>query len=384
MAEFTMPSLGADMEAGTLVEWLVAPGARVQKGDIVAVVETDKGAIDVEIFQEGTIEELLVQPVMTVPVGTPLARLQIEGESAATPSPEPIPALELPAREMSPPSPEPRQARPSRVAAAPRARRLAMELGVDLETVVGTGPRGVVTGDDVERAARVAPAAASPKQAPMRAAIAAAMTRANREIPHYYLAHAVDLEPALQWLERSNASRPVSERVLPIALLVRSIARALVEHPRLCGWYRDDAFVEGPGVHVGLAVALRDDAGLVNPAIHHADRGSLEELMAKIRDVTQRARSGQLRSSELSDATITVTSMGDQGVPTVFGVIHPPQVALVGIGTIAMRPWVVDGAVVPRRVVELTLAADHRVTDGHLGARFLRRVAKILENPESP
>jgi pyruvate dehydrogenase E2 component (dihydrolipoamide acetyltransferase) len=382
MSEFTMPSLGADMEAGTLVEWVVAPGDRVKKGDIVAVVETDKGAIDVEIFQDGTIEELLVQPIAKVPVGTPLARLRTEGE-VDRPQPTATPVVELPAAKMSPPPSEQKVARLSSVAAAPRARRLATDLGVDLGAVVGTGPRGVVTTEDVQRAAQAAPGRTMPAAAPMRAAIAAAMTRSNREIPHYFLAETIDVEPALAWLERTNASLPISERVLPIALLVRAIAKALVDHPMLCGWYRDGAFVPSPDIHVGLAVSLRDDAGLVNPAIHHADRGSLFEMMTKIRDVTQRARSGQLRSSELSDAAITITSMGDQGVSTVYGVIHPPQVALIGIGAITTRPWVSDGSIVARRLVDVTLAADHRVTDGHLGARFLRRVAKLVRVPES-
>jgi pyruvate dehydrogenase E2 component (dihydrolipoamide acetyltransferase) len=346
-------------------------------------VETDKGAIDVEIFQDGTIEELLVQPIAKVPVGTPLARLRTEGE-VERPQPTAAPVVDLPAAKMSPPLPEQKVAGRPSVAAAPRARRLATELGVDLATVVGTGPRGVVTSEDVERAAQAAaPAPTMPTATPMRAAIAAAMTRSNREIPHYFLAETIDIDPALAWLEHTNASLSISERVLPIALLVRAIAKALVDHPTLCGWVRDGAFVPSPDIHVGLAVSLRDDAGLVNPAIHHADRGSLFELMAKIRDVTQRARSGQLRSSELSDAAITITSMGDQGVSTVYGVIHPPQVALVGIGAITTRPWVSDGSIVARRLVDVTLAADHRVTDGHLGARFLRRVAKLVRAPES-
>jgi pyruvate dehydrogenase E2 component (dihydrolipoamide acetyltransferase) len=391
MAEFTMPSLGADMESATLVEWLVAPGARVKKGDIVAVVETDKGAIDVEIFQEGTIEALLVEPVAKVPVGAPLARVRVEGEAETAPAgaEEPAEPPAAPVETMSPPSPAVgvqggRAA--SRIAASPRARRLATQLGVALENVTGTGPRGAVTAEDVERAAeprvgdRERP---RPAKAAMRSAIAAAMSRSNREIPHYYLAQSIDLEPASQWLERFNAERPITQRVLVIAMLVRAVAKALEQHPSLCGWWRDDRFAPSPDIDIGLAVSLRDEAGLVNPAIARANEGSLEALMERIRDVTQRARAGQLRSSELGTAAITVTSLGDQGVPTVFGVIHPPQVALVGIGTVTPRPWVVEGEVVPRRVVDVSLAADHRVTDGHVGARFLRRVTALLGTPES-
>ena len=216
----------------------------------------------------------------------------------------------------------------------------------------------------------------------MRAAIAAAMSRSKREIPHYYLAHTVDLEPALRWLEARNAAVSIAERVLPVALLVRAVAEALREFPELCGFWKDGGFVPSPGIHVGLAVSLRD-GGLVNPAIHDADQGSLPQLFERILDVTRRARAGQLRSSEFSDAAITITSLGDQGVDAVFGVIHPPQVAIVGFGAIAPRPWVVDDRVEIRRVVTLSLSADHRVSDGHRGGRFLRVVEQHLRAPEN-
>jgi pyruvate dehydrogenase E2 component (dihydrolipoamide acetyltransferase) len=216
----------------------------------------------------------------------------------------------------------------------------------------------------------------------MRAAIAAAMSRSKREIPHYYLSHTIDLEPALRWLEARNAEVPIAERVLPVALLVRAVARALREFPELCGFWQDGGFVPAPGIHVGLAVSLRD-GGLVNPAIHHADQGSIEQLFERIRDVTRRARAGQLRSSEFSDAAITITSLGDQGVDVVLGVIHPPQVAIVGFGTVAPRPWVVDGRLEVRRVVTVSLSADHRVSDGHRGGRFVRLVEQHLRAPEN-
>ena len=214
----------------------------------------------------------------------------------------------------------------------------------------------------------------------MRAAIGASMSRSKREIPHYYLRHTFDLEPALRWLEARNAEVSVSERVLPVALLVHAVARALREFPELCGWWRDEAFVPSPRIHVGLAVSLRD-GGLVAPALHHADQGTLTELFAGIRDLTKRARANQLRSSEFSDAAITITSLGDQGVESLYGVIVPPQVAIVGFGSIVVRPWVVDGRIEARRVITMTLSADHRVSDGHRSGRFLRRVEQILQEP---
>lgn len=395
MIEFKMPSLGADMESGVLVEWRVKVGDAVERGDVVAVVETDKGAIDVEIFESGIIEQLRVAPDTRVPVGTVLATLRGDARPEASPAAATV---------TSTPAPPPAEAAAhgpavshgsapgssTRIAASPRARRLAVERGVSLEGIVGTGPRGAITAEDVERAAgspaasRAVPAGAgSGAVAGMRAAIAAAMSRSKREIPHYYLGHAIDLEDALRELEARNAAVPIGERVLPIALLVRAVARALRDVPELCGFWRDGGFQPSPGIHVGLAVALRG-GGLVNPAIHDADQGTLPELFGRIRDVTRRARAGQLRSSEFSDAAITVTSLGDQGVDAVFGVIHPPQVAIVGFGTIAARPWVVEGRVEARRVVHASLSADHRASDGHRGGRFLRSVEHHLQEPSTP
>jgi len=374
MAQFNMPSLGADMDAGELVEWLVAPGDAVERGQIVAVVETQKGAIDVEIFESGTIVELLVPVGEKVPVGTTLALLRGPGETdeqvreAHAAAPERAPA---------PPDRDPRRL-------SPRARKLAAELGVDeatLEELHQTAPGGVVTGEQIEAAARAQAPTAKPAAATaMREAVGAAMARSKREIPHYYLAHTVDLEPALQWLEARNAERPIDARLLPVTLMIHAIARALVEHPTLSGFWRE-GFVAGEGVHLGVAVALRG-GGLVNPPIRHADRLELDALNKAILDVGTRARAGGLRASEFDVATITVTNLGDRGVDTVFGVIVPPQVAIVGLGTVRRRPWVVGEAVVPRRLIELTLAADHRASDGHTGARFLARVDQLLQTPE--
>lgn len=380
--EFRMPSLGADMDVGTLVEWLVKPGDRVTRGQVVAVVETQKGAIDVEIFDEGEIVELLLQPVVEVPVGTALAIYRKPGDESAK-APPATSAPVLPATPVAAIAPQPTSAPVAAprgaVKAAPRARKLAEQLGVDLAQVVGSGPDGSITGDDVERAA-----AARTKGPPsgMRQAIAAAMTRSKHEIPHYYLLHTLDLDPALVWLEARNRERPIAARLLPIVLLVRAVALALLDHRQLSGHVRDGTFVPGAGINVGLAVSLRD-GGLVNPALHDADRGTLDELMARIADVGQRARSGGLRASELSAATITVTSLGERGVDAVLPIIHPPQVAIVGFGSMRVRPWVDDGRIVPRRLVEASLAADHRVSDGHAGARFLAQIDRLLHTPEA-
>ena len=381
-----MPSLGADMDAGTLVKWLVKPGDRVTRGDIVAVVQTEKADVDVEVFATGTIESLAVPEGKKVPVGTLLATIRGEREEAPPSAAAPAAAAAAVPPTAPPPPTVPLPPPPGRAREGPRvspiARRIAGELGVDLARVAGTGPSGAITRDDVEKAA-AAVSAPPPldRRAAMRQAIAAAMTRANREIPHYYLSASIDLAAAAAYLTSVNEKRAVEERILPAVLLLKSTALALREVPELNGFWRDGGFVAGNGIHVGVAISLRG-GGLVAPAIHDADRRSLEELMRDLRDLVGRARAGTLRSSEVSDPTITVTNLGDLGVDSVLGVIFPPQVALVGFGRIEPKPVVRDGQVVARPAVTASLAADHRATDGHRGAVFLTAVDRLLQKPE--
>jgi len=414
---FRMPSLGADMEAGTLVEWLVKPGDKVKRGQVVAVVETQKGAIEVECFEEGTVEELLLAPGQKVPVETPLARIRAAGEAPAPtgvpplppePAPAPVPTEAQPAPSAAPPPPPPSSAAPpAALKVSPAARRRALELGVPLDRVHGTGPDGAITVADVEAAARGAaaeapsppptPAAAVPPVAEpgkpvarrgfdpveMRKAIAAAMSRSKREIPHYYLTSTVAMHRALAFLEATNRERPAPERLLPAVLLLKATALALREVPQLNGFWIDGGFRPGPGIHLGWAIALRG-GGLVAPAIHDVDKLALPELMAALRDLVGRARSGGLKSSELADATLTITSLGERGAESVLPVIYPPQVAMVGFGAIVTRPWVDEaGGLVARPVVQVSLAADHRASDGHLGSRFLAAIDDHLQRPET-
>jgi pyruvate dehydrogenase E2 component (dihydrolipoamide acetyltransferase) len=396
MADFVMPALGADMETGKVVEWCVEPGARVRPGDIVAVVETHKGAIDVEIFLDGVIEDL-VPLGRELPVGAVLAHVRAEGEAvgAAPPSPAapPAPSVAPPAPPVPvPPVTAPTPAGPRlRTPVSPAARRPAMERGIDPEGLQGTGVDGSVTLADVElavlRQARVPPSPVVPPRrgfdpVQMRQAIAAAMTRSKREIPHYYVTSTLDFGRAGAWLEAYNAGRAPDERLLPAVLLLKATARALVERPQLNGFWVEGAFRPGAGIHVGWAIALRG-GGLVSPAIHDVDRKSVPDLMVALRDLIQRARAGGLRSSELTDATVTITSLGDRGADSVLGVIYPPQVAMIGFGRVLERPWIFDGAVAPRRVVAASLAGDHRANDGHLGGLLLGGIEHALQSPDS-
>ena len=393
MYEFRMPSLGADMEAGTLVEWLIKPGDEVQRGQVVAVVETQKGAVDVEIWETGTVDKLVVATGRKVPVGELLALLRTVGEPAATAPETPI-APETPQAATAPAivAAAPPRAQAAAVSArqrvAPAARKLAEELGVDIASVQAAEPGAVISRADVERAAQaktLTPVAAKPAapdwHAQMRMAIAAAMSRSKREIPHYYLATNIDVTAVSSWLETENLKRSVTERLLPVVPFMKAVALALREVPELNGFWIDGALRSSASVHLGMAIAMRG-GGLVAPAIHDADRKSLDQLMADLRDLITRVRSGRLRSSEMSDPTVTFTSLGEQGVEGVFGVIYPPQVAIVGLGKITERPWVEGGAVVVRKVATATLAADHRASDGHRGGLFLAALDRLLQQPE--
>ena len=392
-----MPSLGADMEAGTLVEWLVKAGDRVKRGDVVAVVETQKGAIEIEIFEAGKIEQLLVDLNTKVPVGTPLARIQTElegppGAVAAAPPPAvpaaPLAAPPLVRAPVAPPLPPPvAPGAAARARISPAARRLAEAHGIDLSTVTGSGPAGAITYADVERRFGEITAPSEKKRAlgldldAMRTAIAAAMARSKLEIPHYYLEHQVDVTTCEQWLTRTNAARPPDDRLLIGALAIKSVALAARRFPAFNGFYRDGKFEPASAVHVGVAIAIRG-GGLAAPALHEANEIPVDELMARMRDLVQRTRAGRIRSSEISDPTITVTSLGERGVETLYGIIYPPQVAIVGFGKIVTRPWVIDGAIGPRSVVTITLSADHRVSDGHAGALFLTEIGRLLQEPD--
>lgn len=398
-----MPQLGADMAPGTFVEWLKQPGDAVHRGDIVAVVETEKGAIEIEIFEGGVIDRQLVQPGARVPVGTVLALVRAPGEPGAPPPPAAettIPGAPPPAQpsrsEPAAPSPtvgaDTTRSEPATpgIRISPAAARLAAERHIDTATLVGTGPAGAIRIADIEAAATAAapakgtlvPGKAPPPAEAMRKAIAAAMARSKREIPHYYLDTAIDFAPASEWLTRTNAERPVSARLLHGVLLMKAVALALRDFPEFNGFFRDGQFVPASGIHVGTAIALRG-GGLIAPAIHDTDRLTLEALMAALRDLIARARNLRLRSSEIGDPSITVTSLGERGVDAVFGVIYPPQVALIGFGRPTPRPWVSEpDRLVIRPVVRASLSADHRVSDGHRGALFLTAIERLLQEPE--
>ncbi|MCY1158674.1 MAG: dehydrogenase [Citricoccus sp.] len=451
VGEFRMPSLGADMERGTLVEWLVTPGDHVRRGDVMATVDTEKTVMDVESFEDGVIAELLAAPGETLTVGTPMARItptpaSVMAPPATAPVSTPVPEAEVEPEQTTPspgarvPSATPPVRRLARglgldltritgtgkaghvtradveraaaeqrtdagavrsVRVSPRARRLAGELGVDEANVAGTGPHGAVTGGDILRAAKgneptgaegrpgaqngpgPTPGPADPGQRAtgLRRRIGTLMSRSKKTIPHYYLGTTIDLQAALTWMHAVNAQRPVSTRLVPAALLLKASALAARQVPELNGFYTEARFRPSPVVHLGVAVALRE-GGLVAPAIHAADTLTVDQMMERLRDVVTRARTGHLRRAEIADPTLTVTALGELGVDTVYGVIYPPQVALVGFGRVRERPWAQDGMLTVHQAVNATLSADHRVSDGLRGGRFLDLINDVLQRPE--
>jgi pyruvate dehydrogenase E2 component (dihydrolipoamide acetyltransferase) len=261
---------------------------------------------------------------------------------------------------------------------------------VDLQGVTGTGPGGAITREDVERMAEggEAPAVAPStgwtpeRQLAMRRAIANLMARSKREVPHYYLGTRIDLTRATSWLASANEPRPAGERILMAVLLVKAAARAVKDVPEMNGFWIDDGFRSSEAVHAGIAVSLRH-GGLIAPCIHDVDQLGIDDLSSALRDLVRRARAGQLRASEMSDGTITVSNMGDQGVETVYGVIYPPQVALLGLGRVAERPWAEAGRVDVRPTIQATLSADHRASDGHRGGIFLAAIDRLMQEPEA-
>lgn len=372
MSDFTMPSLGADMKEGLLVAWRVEAGDRVQRGDIIAEIETQKGLFEVEVFADGVVGPLLVVPGPDkIPVGTVLTTVSGDNEAI---------------------NETPDVKTQGRVQVSPVARRLATEKKIDLHRLVGSGPDGTVCLADVERELSSRDKRVFEKKTDVvaeksdfkdgiRQAIAAAMDLSNREIPHYYLSTDIDMSNALSWLADYNQQCSVRERLLSVILPLKAVSLALKKVPQLNAHWVDGQLQPKEAVHIGFAVSLRG-GGLLTPAIHHVDQLPLGQLMNAVRDLISRTRAGKLRGSEMTDAGITVTSLGDLGVRTVFGVIYPPQVALVGLGRIMEQPWAEKGTIMARPVLTVTLAADHRAGDGHMGAQLLDRLNHLLQEPE--
>lgn len=422
MTEFTMPSLGADMEAGTLVEWRKNPGDLLHPGDIIAEVDTQKGLIEIEVFESGILEKYLIKIGDKVPVGTPMASIRAEGtpgESGEKPAGELHPIQEkeqsegAQAKKISEETSS--EEKPSeekhRIKVSPLARSIAEKNGLDLAGIKGTGEGGAIIKADVEKAmaaqkeqktdvsarekmeAQVSQklkkkpeikereVTSETPQESIRKAVAAAMSLSNREIPHYFLEKRINMVAAMSWLQETNRQREISARLLPAVLFIKAVAKAIDSAPALNAVWENGLQLKNE-INVGFVISLRS-GGILVPAIRNADLKSLEEIMINLNDLIPRARALKLRSSELSESTITITSLGENGADKVLGVIYPPQVAIVGFGSIVKEAMVVDDMLAIRPVVHVTLAGDHRASDGLTGSKFLEALNNHLQKPET-
>ena len=438
MKILTMPSFGSDMATGTLAQWHVKEGESVSKGDIIASIDTMKGLIDMEVFDNGTIDSLLAGEGEELDIGAPIAQLRLLSENTVStsniekqsvvniPSTETETDIDAKANNVSQSkqeadtkkeeartelSQQSQVTQPNKqLLVSPVARKRALELGLDWRQLDhGHGPAGAIILQDIETAenTRVQSSSQSEKSHQpikslqlktvsqpkaiketkptpaemMRQAISANVSRSKREIPHYYLQLDVVLNKALDCLSIHNADLPPSKRVLVNALVYCAIARSLTTFPAFNGFYNDGQYHASDEVHLGNAISLRT-GGLIVASIHNAHRLGAIELMDKITDQVTRAREGGLRMSEVQDATVTVSNLGDRGSDSIQSIIFPPQVAIFGIGKPRKMPWIIDDEIVGATIVNISLAADHRVSDGHSGARLLNKINKLLQTPE--
>ncbi|HMO53249.1 MAG TPA: dihydrolipoamide acetyltransferase family protein [Tepidiformaceae bacterium] len=423
--EVTMPQMGADMTEGTLLKWLKQPGEAINRGDVLAEIETDKATVELEAYESGTLLKHVAAEGDVVPVGDVVALIGAASEAAEEPVRKP--PAETPARRTI--EPEAKQAAASstavktapkqaeaesngRIRISPVAKRIASENKVDIAALVGSGPDGRILRRDVEAAIAGAAApepeteapaaeretATAPKPAPapqrpapragevqqlsrMRQAIARRMTLSKQNQPHYYLTLDVDMTDALAFREMINGSATPEQKVSINDLVVKACAIALARHPKFNAAFTDEGLKVNGDINICIGIAL--DEGLIAPALLECQSKSLGRIAIEAKDLINRAKDGKLSADEYSEGTFTITNLGAYGVETLIGIINPPQAAILGVGSVLDQPVVRGGEIVARKVMKLALSADHRVTDGAEGARFIKEIQGLLEKPAS-
>jgi pyruvate dehydrogenase E2 component (dihydrolipoamide acetyltransferase) len=407
--EVTMPQMGADMTEGTLLRWLKDVGDSVERGDILAEIETDKATIELEAYESGTLIKRVAGEGDIIPVGDVIALLGDASE--AVPDVERKPPAETPARrtvepeakkavEPAPaPTAAPAQEPGDRVRISPVARKMASEAGIDPSALRGSGPDGRILRRDIEAAMAAAGPGSTPASTPrrepprpqrtesgaaeglskMRQAIARRMTLSKQTQPHYYLTLDTDMTAALAFREQFNASATDEQRVSINDLVVKACAIALERHPKFNAEFSEEGLVHHDRVNVCIGVALDD--GLIAPALLDCQSKSLGRIAVESKDLINRAKTGSLKADEYSDGTFTITNLGAFGVETLIGIINPPQAAILGVGSVMPQPAVRNGQVAVRQVMNVALSADHRVSDGAEGARFIKEIQALLEGP---
>ena len=410
-----MPQMGYDMREGTVVRWYKQEGESVDRGEVIADIETDKATVEFEAYTGGVLGRIVAQEGIAVPVGDLIAIITDPGEAvpevasapaapAAAPAPEPAAA---PAAAPEPPAPTPAAPAPApadgQVRASPIARRLARERGIDLALVAGTGPNGRITERDIEEY-QPAPAAAEPAAAPapaatpvaqpaaapadsrielsrMRQTIARVTSDSKSNAPHFYVTAEIDMANAMQLRRDVNDASDPENRVSVNDLMVKACALALANHPKFNSFFRGDHLEVHGSMNIGIAIAL--ESGLILPGVSNCESKSLLQIAAATKDLISRANNGTLRNEEYSSTTFSISNMGMFDVESFTAIIYPPHAAILAVGSVKQVPVVRDGELGVGTMMKATLSTDHRVADGAEAAQFLMEIKRVLENPVS-
>jgi len=412
ITKVVMPKLSEAMESGKVIKWIKKEGDRVEGGEIIAEIETDKADIELEAFGSGVLRKIVVPAGDRAPVGGLIAVIadaadDIAGLLAGAPAPPaaaapPPPVSPAPPPRVVAPPPPPRPIAPApapvpvavpggRVKASPLAKKVAARSGVDLRLVQGSGPGGRIVRRDVEAALTAAPSP-TPQTVPLapgveyqdvplssiRAAIARRMPLAKAPVPHFYVTVEIAMDRAWELREALNALEG-QPKISVTDMIVKACVLALTRHPEVNASFQGESIRVNYRVHMGLAVAL--DEGLITPVLRNCEAKSLAQIAVEGRDLVERARARKLRAPELSGATFSVSNLGMFDVDEFSAIINPPEGAILAVGAVKVVPVVEEGRIGMGRRMKVTLSCDHRVMDGAMGARFLQTLKQLLEEP---
>ena len=406
-----MPQMGYDMREGTVVRWYKQEGETVDRGEVIADIETDKATVEFEAYTGGVIGRIVAQEGIAVPVGNLIAIITEPGEAVPDATPAAAPTPQPAAAPTPAPAPEPVAAAPApapvssdgQVRASPIARRLARERGIDLALVAGTGPNGRITERDIENYQPAAPAASAepaptpasvavsePVAAPadsrielsrMRQTIARVTSDSKSTAPHFYVTAEIDMGKAMAIRRDVNDAADPDNRVSVNDLMVKACALALAKHPKFNSFFRGDYLEVHGAMNIGIAIAL--ESGLILPGVSNCESKSLLQIAAATKDLISRANSGTLRNEEYSSTTFSISNMGMFDVESFTAIIYPPHAAILAVGSVKQVPVVRDGELSVGTMMKATLSTDHRVADGAEAAQFLMEIKRVLENPVS-
>lgn len=402
----SMPKLGFDMAEGTLVRWVKLEGETVNKGDILAEIETDKATVEVESSFAGVVHKHLVEQGSVVPVGTPIAIIAAPGEQVED-IPTTQPAQEVPAQAQTPQTAPAAPVQPAAtptapagpVKASPLARRMATEQGLDIHTLRGSGPGGRIVKRDVESALKSIPASFPLKPATppaqmistaipgdetvpvdrLRAAIGRRMVESKQQVPHFYVTHACRVDELMSLRKKINSTLPEGEKISVNDFIIKAAGLALRRYPNLNASLNGDVILRHGDVNVGVAVAI--PGGLLTVVNRNTDQKPLRVISREVREMVTRARDGKVRPDDIEGSTFSISNLGMFDVDSFVAIINPPEAAILAVGSVQEVPVVEDGQIKPGMVLKITLSADHRITDGAEAAQFLQAMAEYLENP---